>query len=86
MLLRLFAVSLVFLTLLSGCEYLRPDSNFVATPDNGVAPLEVSFENRSLPGLLPIMSYEWDFGDGSPHANDASPSHIYQKPGSIRLP
>jgi len=85
MLLRLFAVSLVFLTLLSGCEYLRPDSNFVATPDNGVAPLEVSFENRSLPGLLPIMSYEWDFGDGSPHANDASPSHIYQKPGEYTV-
>lgn len=28
-----------------------------------------------------IASYDWDFGDGTPHSSLASPSHIYSSPG-----
>jgi len=32
-----------------------------------------------------IISYEWDFGDGSPIGAGPSPSHIYAKPGSYNV-
>ncbi len=53
-----------------------------ATPDNGVAPLEVSFSSAgSTDADGSIQSYSWRFGDGS-SASEANPSHSYTSPGS----
>ncbi|KRT57715.1 protein of unknown function (DUF5011) [endosymbiont of Ridgeia piscesae] len=53
-----------------------------ATPDNGVAPLEVSFSSAgSSDADGSIQSYSWVFGDGG-SATDANPSHSYTSPGS----
>lgn len=51
--------------------------------EDGEAPLTVRFSVESL--LEDEMNgpqYKWDFGDGSPISTDASPTHVYEKPGS----
>ena len=51
-------------------------------PDTGPAPLTVQFAVESL--VVDAISgarYTWDFGDGSPKSNDASPTHTYEKAG-----
>jgi len=58
-----------------------PIASFTATPDAGVAPLEVSF--NAFGSYDPdgnIISYDWDFGDGS---NDSGVTtiHIYENSG-----
>ncbi|MDO7847844.1 gliding motility-associated C-terminal domain-containing protein [Hymenobacter sp. M29] len=35
--------------------------------------------------LAPGASYLWDFGDGSPTSIEATPTHLYDKPGSYRV-
>jgi len=53
-----------------------------ATPALGDAALNVSFS--SLGSYDPegaLLSYEWDFGDGTPISTAANPSHSYVNPG-----
>jgi PKD repeat protein len=53
-------------------------------PEDGAAPLSVKFMVESL--LEDEMNgpqYKWDFGDGSPISTEASPTHVYEKPGSF---
>jgi hypothetical protein len=48
----------------------------------GLAP----FEAMLTPVLLaPNATYEWDFGDGSPTSTEATPRHLYAKPGTYRI-
>jgi glucose/arabinose dehydrogenase len=48
-------------------------------PKTGVAPLSVNLSaTASDPDGDPI-SYDWDFGDGSPHSTSPNPSHVYSK-------
>ena len=51
-----------------------------ANPDYGPPPLAVAFsaEAECNPGQ---PTYNWDFGDGSPHSAEANPSHTYTQPG-----
>jgi len=35
--------------------------------------------------IAPGATFSWDFGDGSPSSQEASPSHLYQRPGSYRI-
>jgi N-acetylneuraminic acid mutarotase len=30
---------------------------------------------------LPALTYDWDFGDGSPHGTGMKPTHVYNSPG-----
>jgi hypothetical protein len=51
-------------------------------PDSGAAPLVVQFQVESLVvDEISAARYTWDFGDGSPKSNEASPTHTYEKPG-----
>ncbi len=48
----------------------------------GLAPFEATF----APVLIaPRATYRWDFGDGSPISELASPKHLYERPGSYRI-
>ena len=52
-------------------------------PEDGEAPLTVKFMVESLiEDEMDHPQYKWDFGDGSPISNEASPIHVYEKPGS----
>ncbi len=54
-----------------------------ATPDAGKAPLGVLFSSAgSTDNDGTIVSYGWDFGDGSPVDNSANPGHLYTTAGS----
>lgn len=48
----------------------------------GASPLNVSFDaSASYDSNLPIISYEWDFGDGS-SSSEKNPTHIFESNGS----
>ncbi len=49
-----------------------------ATPSNGMAPLSVQFAaNASDANPDDVLSYLWNFGDGSPVSTLANPQHTY---------
>ena len=60
----------------------RAVARAAATPTTGDPPLEVSFRgsDSSDPDGDPL-SYDWDFGDGSPHSSRGRPVHVYASEG-----
>jgi PKD repeat protein len=45
--------------------YQKPEASFTASPEIGIAPLEVSFDaTASVDVDGQVESYQWDFGDG----------------------
>ncbi len=72
------------------CSPVLIDTGF-ANPGNGcnafyafvqLAPYQVTVVNLSS-GLN--LSFDWDFGDGSPHDTNPYPSHVYSSTGSYNL-
>ncbi|MEM8887121.1 MAG: PKD domain-containing protein, partial [Bacteroidota bacterium] len=57
-----------------------PDAEFIVGPTEGCMPLTVNFINTSTSPSDPIVSYAWDFGDGTISALP-SPSHTYTAVG-----
>ena len=58
----------------------RPAANFSTVSNSSCdTPFVVQFNNLTT-GTGPI-TYEWYFGDGSPAATAANPSHTYTSPG-----
>jgi len=53
-----------------------------ADPDEGAPPLTVKFTS-TVEDATPPLTYNWDFGDGSTPATEASPTHVYQKAGEF---
>lgn len=60
-----------------------PRCNMKADPRRGDAPLTVQFANKTKDpdGDFADMTFEWDFGDGSPLSTDVNPVHIYTQTG-----
>ena len=55
-----------------------------ADPDYGEPPLTVHFSvDADCGGGTP--TYDWDFGDNSPHGAVAAPVHIYEKAGDYTV-
>lgn len=52
--------------------YPRPIFNFTMIPSSGCSPLSVNF-----PPVLGAVTYEWDFGDGSPLDFSPNPTHVF---------
>ena len=65
---------------------VRPTASFTASPQIGPAPLAVTFDIiTSLDVDGSIISYAWDFGDGTPEVSNptgASQEHTYDTPGT----
>ncbi len=60
----------------------RPEARIDAFPPAGAGPLTVRFSgNRSADRDGSIVSYRWDFGDGS-FGTGISPEHTYTRPGT----
>ncbi len=51
-------------------------------PDEGPPPLTVKWTSTVEDGTPPY-TYKWDFGDGTPAATEANPTHIYAKEGEF---
>lgn len=59
-------------TSLTVTSYPRPIFNFTMVPNSGCSPLNVNF-----PPVLGAVTYEWDFGDGSPTDFSPNPNHVF---------
>ncbi len=70
-------------------RYTKADHPPVAlatvAPTSGPSPLAVTFDATASydPELSPL-TYDWDFGDGSPHATTAIASHTYAGSGTFQ--
>nr|MBC8455814.1 PKD domain-containing protein [bacterium] len=66
--------------------FVMPQANFSADPtgtDQG-APLVTQFTDESVAGSYPIVSWSWDFGDGSTSI-EQNPEHTYESSGSFTV-
>lgn len=67
----------------------RPTADFTATPQSGIAPLVVSFQNISQSDpYFPITDTRWYFGDGGTSNEpgfDYYVMHQYDKPGNYTV-
>jgi PKD repeat protein len=63
-----------------------PWAVFDISPEGGSAPLTVTVDaSRSTTTAQEILSYFWDFGDGSDPGHGVKVDHPYQKPGEFLL-
>ena len=61
-----------------------PVAKFSHTPNNGVAPLKVTFTDAST-DTVPITTWLWDFGDGTISTLQNPPVHTYSTVGSYTV-
>jgi PKD repeat protein len=63
---------------------IAPDAEFSFTPDEAQIDEVVTFTDQSTDADGTIVSWEWDFGDGST-STDQNPTHSYSEPGSYTV-
>ncbi len=61
-----------------------PTAVISAAPTSGDAPLPVAFSGSGSVDDGAIVSYAWNFGDGSAASNDPAPSHAYAAAGNFK--
>ena len=54
------------------------------TPLNGEAPLEVNFTGSNSTDDKGVVSYNWDFGDGT-NSSEADPTHTFTGVGNFTV-
>lgn len=65
-----------------------PIVNFTLDEDDGCAPVSVQFTDLSVspnPGSDPIVSWLWDFGDGTTFVGQNPPPHLYNTIGQYTV-
>ncbi|MBM3404561.1 MAG: PKD domain-containing protein [Bacteroidetes bacterium] len=60
-----------------------PAANFVA--DTACLADGTQFTDLSIPNAFAIIAWDWDFGDGTPHANVQDPLHLYTLAGTYNV-
>jgi len=68
---------------LAPCQ--APIANFVAKPTSGTKPLAIAFTDTSIPQGCDVLTWDWDFGDGTAHSTVKNPSHTYTKQGTYAV-
>ena len=63
---------------------IPPTARIEATPRSGNAPLMVDFSGRNSVDDFGIVSYSWDFGDGT-SSGEIDPGHLYTDPGTYTV-
>ncbi|UPK72275.1 PKD domain-containing protein [Chitinophaga filiformis] len=61
-------------------DLVKPRVDINASVPTGCEGISTRFTSYITPGDS-IISYEWDFGDGSPKSTEATPTHTYDKEG-----
>ncbi|MEL6674397.1 MAG: PKD domain-containing protein [Bacteroidota bacterium] len=59
----------------------QPEADYFTSQATGCEGMEVNF----LPNSPNALSYQWDFGDGSPVSNEENPTHVYNSVGSYAV-
>jgi PKD repeat protein len=68
----------------SGSTNSPPDVEASADPDTGAPPLLVQFTgSESSDPDNDELTFDWDFGDGSPHSDEPDPAHTYAALGEF---
>ena len=65
-------------------SYSAPISSLKADQTSGCAPLNVKFNDLSVPQSVPITSWYWNLGDGT-SSNKQNPQHTYQSNGNFTV-
>ena len=68
----------------AGVANEKPDANVTATPKNGTAPLEVSFNGGGSTDDKEIVKYSWNFKDGNT-STQKNPTHTFTQAGSYQV-
>lgn len=64
--------------------YTPPTAGFLTNTAAGCMPLTVNFTNASVGGTASIVSYNWNFGDGST-SGLLNPSHTFSQAGTYNV-
>jgi PKD repeat protein len=85
----LLAIFISLVSILAFCgEAIVPEActltcTGTAAPASGEVPLQVLFEaTATASGCQGALSFDWDFGDGTPHSTARRPLHVYLTPGN----
>ncbi|HOZ49756.1 MAG TPA: PKD domain-containing protein, partial [Candidatus Hydrogenedentes bacterium] len=62
-----------------------PTAEFEASPVGANVNSSIQFLDRSTPGSGTIVSWQWDFGDGTPMGTGSTVSHAYGSPGKYTV-
>lgn len=61
-----------------------PTADFTVDRTSGEAPVRINFTSTSTAGNNPIISWDWEFGDGRT-SNDENPDHVYDLVGNYTV-
>ena len=64
---------------------LAPLAAFSGAPTSGTHPMPVQFTDASIAQGCPILTWDWDFGDGSAHSSLKNPLHNYTAKGNFSV-
>ena len=85
---KLLLLVLVLLSFMTGCARESepafippPTADFAASPEEGIAPLKVTFNGLSTGD---VTRWHWDFGDGQ-FSNESEPGHNYAIAGGYTV-
>ncbi|MEX0289129.1 MAG: PKD domain-containing protein [Flavobacteriaceae bacterium] len=62
-----------------------PTAVIDATPESGTVPLEVTFSAENSTDDVEVVSYLWDFGDGTTNSSEMNPTHRFENAGSFEV-
>lgn len=80
-----FLIAFACLPLVSRAEDSRPSIDFYANVTTGCPSLSVTFFDDTFEDFDdPIVSWEWDFGDGT-SSTDFNPTHVYTSEGNFTV-
>ncbi len=78
------AIALFIIAFVNHVSHASIYADFYATPQYGEPHLQVQFTNTTETWQDSVISWTWDFGDGTT-SNEYAPSHLYENPGAYTV-